>query len=90
MVDEVHAHVKEMLEVGTIYPSQSPWCKTVMLVYKNDGGLWFCICFHKLNVRTKKNSYSLPWIQEAIESLVGTGCFSCFDLKASFLADSNG
>ena len=24
MVDEVHAHVKEMLEVGAIHPSQSP------------------------------------------------------------------
>ena len=26
MVEEVRAHVKEMLEVGAICPSQSPWC----------------------------------------------------------------
>ena len=35
-----------------------------------------------LNTRTKKDSYPLPHIQEAIESLVGAGYFSCLDLKA--------
>ena len=40
--------------------------------------------FHKLNTRTKKESYPLPWIQEAIESLVGVGYFSCLDLKVGF------
>ena len=69
MVEEVRAHVKEMLEVGAICPSQSPWCNAVMLVRKKDGGLHFCIDFCKLNVRTKKDSYPLPCIQEAIESL---------------------
>ena len=60
MVDEVHAHMKEMLEVGAIYPSQSPWCNVVVLVCKKDKSLCFCIDFHKLNVRTKKDSYLLP------------------------------
>ena len=54
MVEEVRAHVKEMLEVGAICPSQSPWCKAVVLVRKKDGGLCFCINFCKLNTRTKK------------------------------------
>ena len=64
--------------------SQSLWCNTVVLVYKKDRGLCFCIDFCKLNARTKKDSYPLPWIQEAIESLVGAGYFSCLDLKAEF------
>ena len=33
---------------------------------------------------TKKDSYPLPRIQEALESLVGAGYFSCLDLKSSF------
>ena len=32
----------------------------------------------------KKNSYPLPRIQEALESLVGAGHFSCLDLKSGF------
>ena len=80
-MDEVHAHVKEMLEVSAICPSQSPWCNVVVLMCKKDRGLCFCIDFHKLNSRTKKDSHLLPEIQEAIESLVGAGCFSCLDLK---------
>ena len=84
MVDEVHAHVKEMLEVGTIDPSESPWCNAVVLVHRTDRGLHFCIDFCKLNARTKKDSYSCPQIQEAIESLVGAGYFSCLDLIVGF------
>ena len=84
MVDEVHAHMKEMLETGTIHPSQSPWCNAAVLVHKKDGGLCFCIDFCKLNARTKKEFYPLPQIQEAIESFVGAGCFSYLDLKVGF------
>ena len=76
--------MKEMLEVGMICPSQSPWCNDVVLVCKKDGSLQFCIDFCTLNVRSKKDSYPFPWIQEAIESLVGTGYFSFLDLKAQF------
>ena len=76
--------MKEMVEVGTICSSQSPWCNAVVLVRKKDGGLHFWIDFHKLNARTKKDSHPLPHIQEAIESLVGVGYFSCLDLKAGF------
>ena len=32
----------------------------------------------------KKDSYLLPWIQEALESLVGADHFSCLDLKSGF------
>ena len=84
MVEEVCAHIKEMLEVGMICPSQSPWCNAVVLVSKKDRGLCFCNDFRKLNVRTKKDSYPLQWIQEAIKGLVGVGYFSCLDLKAGF------
>ena len=82
MVDEVHTNVQQMLEVGTICPSQSPWCNAVVLVHKKDGGLHFCIYFCKLNARTKKDSYLLLCIPEAIKSFIGAGYFSCLDLKA--------
>ena len=47
--------MNDMLQVGAIQPSSSPWCNAVVLIQK-DGGLRFCIDFRKLNVRTKKDS----------------------------------
>ena len=73
-----------MLESGVIRCSQSPWCNAVVLVQKKDGSLQFCIDFCCLNACTKKDSYPLPRIQEALESLVGAGHFSCLDLKSRF------
>ena len=45
MVEEVRNHLKEMLELGAIRPSQSAWCNAVVLVRKKDGSLRFCIDF---------------------------------------------
>ena len=84
MVEEVRNHLREMLEASAIRPSQSTWCNAVVLVRKKDGGLCFCIDFCHLNACMKKDSYPLPRIQEALESLVGAGHFSCLDLKSRF------
>ena len=45
LVKEVQSHLREMLESGTIRPSQSAWCSAVVLVRKKDGGLHFYIDF---------------------------------------------
>ena len=45
MVDEVQAHVKEMLEVGAICPSQGPLYNAAVLVCKKDGGQHFLLTF---------------------------------------------
>ena len=60
LVEEVWEHIQEMLEGGAICPSQSPWCNAVVLVCKKDGGLQFCIDFHRLNSWTKKDAYPIP------------------------------
>ena len=82
LVEEVWNHLQEILESGTIRPSQSVWCNVVVLVRKKDGSLQFCIDFCCLNACTKKDSFPLPRIQEALESLVGAEHFSCLDLKS--------
>ena len=70
LLEEVHASLHDMLDVGVICPSQSPWCNAVVLVRKKDGTLHFCVDFCRLNTCTKKDSYALPQIQEALESIV--------------------
>ena len=73
-----------MLDRGAIRPSQSPWCNAVVLVCKKNGDLQFCIDFCKLNNWTKKDAFPLPWMQETMESMVGTQFFSTMDLKSDF------
>ena len=70
-VEEVRWHIQEMLDGGVIRPSQSPWCNAIVLVWKKDGTLRFCIDFRRLNARTKKDSYPILRGPETMESLVG-------------------
>ena len=42
--EEVCKHLDEMLRIGSIRRSNSPWVSAVVLVHKKDGALRFCIC----------------------------------------------
>ena len=67
--DEVCKHLREMLEIGAIRKSNSPWASPVVLVRMKDGSLRFCIDLCQLNARTVKDAYSLPRIKDALDSL---------------------
>ena len=72
MYDEVEAHIQEMLDVGAIRPSNSLWASAVILVWKEDGKLQFCVLdLQKLNARTIKDAYSLPRIDRTLDCLHG-------------------
>ena len=83
-VDEVREHLKLMLDARAIRPSNSPWCNAVVLVWKKDSTLHFCIDFHCLNALTRKDSHPLPCICKTLESLVGSAYYSTFDLTLGF------
>ena len=84
MYDEVKAHIQEMLNLGAIRPSDSPWASAIVLVRKKDGRLRFCIDLRRLNNRTIKDAYSLPKIESILDSLIGAQIFSTLDLKAGY------
>ena len=71
MYEEVRKHLKEMLEIDAICPSHSPWASPVVLVCKKDGKFQFCIDLRKLNSHTIKDSYSIPRIEDTLDSLNG-------------------
>ena len=82
--EEVRKHLNEMLEIGAIRKSNSSWSSAVVLVRKKDGSLRFCIDLRKLNVRTVKDAYSLPRIEDSLDSLNGSCIFTSIDLKAGY------
>ena len=65
--EEVRKHLDEMLRMGVIRKSNSPWASVVVLVHKKDGALRLCIDLRKLNERTVKDAYSLPRIDAGLK-----------------------
>ena len=57
---------------------------TVVLVWKKDGSLRFCIDLGKLNNWTIKDAYLLPHINETLDSLQGSQWFSLLNLKSGY------
>ena len=56
----------------------------VILVCKKDGKLQFCIDLRRLNAHTIKDSYSLPRIEDTLDSLNGADWFMALDLKLGY------
>ena len=71
MNNEFREHLKEMLEISAIWPSHSHWASQVVFLHKKGGKLQFCIDLRKLNAHTIKDSYSLPRMEDTLDSLNG-------------------
>ena len=84
MIKEVKDHLQKLLDTGIIKPSASPWASPVVLVRKSNGSLRFCIDYRQLNLRTVKDSYALPRIDELIDNLAGNTYFSSLDMRSGY------
>ena len=82
--DAVEQKIKEMLEVGVIRPSNSPWAACPVLVTKPDGSVRWCVDWRKLNEVTVKDSYPMPRVDECLERMEGAQWFSSLDLQHGY------
>ena len=65
---------------GVIEPSISEWSAAPVLVRKISGELRYCIDYPALNAKTVKDNYSLPLINDCLDSLFGKKLFCVLDL----------
>ena len=76
--------LNEMLEVGVIEPSSSPWASPVCLVKKKDDTYRFCVDYRRVNAVSRKDAYPLPDIQDALDNLRGSCYFATIDLLSGY------
>jgi len=81
---EVGNLLEEMQQQGVIEPSNSPWASPVVLVYKKDRSLRFCIEYRKLNKVSRKDSYTLPRVDDLLDSLSDAQWFSTLELRSGY------
>jgi hypothetical protein len=82
--DEIEKAIKELLAMGHIRPSKSPFASSVVLVLKKDGTLRMCIDYRALNKKTIMNRYPIPRINELMDELHRVVFFTKIDLRSGY------
>jgi hypothetical protein len=68
--DEIKKAIQELLKMGHIWPSSSPFASSVVLVKKKEGTMTMCIDYRSLNKNTIKNRSLIPRIDELINGVL--------------------
>lgn len=84
MTKIMYDEIDEMLRLGVIEPSNSPWCSPVLLVKKKNNEYRLCYDGRALNEVTRPDSYPLPNIDRILSLLRGAKYISSIDLRKAF------
>ena len=81
---EVEKQIAELLLLGLIEPSSSPYGAPIVFVPKPDGSLRMCIDYRLLNSQTIKNKFPLPRVDQMFDQLQGASVFTSLDLQSGY------
>ena len=81
---EMAQQVAELIRLGKIRPSTSPYASPVVFAPKPGGALRMCIDYRGVNAITIRNRYPVPRIDDLIDKLASARVFSAFDLKSGY------
>jgi hypothetical protein len=83
-LQELKMQLKELLDLGLIRPSVSPWGAPFIFIRKKDGSWRLCIDYRQLNKATIKNQYPLSRIDHLFDQMKGAMVFSKIDLRSGY------
>ncbi|CAM4626935.1 unnamed protein product, partial [Lepidochelys olivacea] len=81
---DLEREVRDMLDLGVIQPSASPWASPVVLVPKKDGSVRFCVDYRKLSAITVSDAYPMPRPDELLDKLGGARYLTTMDLTKDY------
>jgi hypothetical protein len=80
-LQELRMKLKELLDLGLIRPSVSPWGAPLIFIRKKNGFWRLCIDYRQLNKATIKNQYPSPRIDDMFNKMKDATMFSKIDLQ---------
>ena len=84
MYEEVRQHLQHLEQCGIIQRSCSPWAAPVVLALKSSDKLRMCIDYRQLNLKTIKDSYALPRLEDITDNFVCCDLFSSLDMRSGY------
>ena len=84
MYEELRQHLSQLLEIGVIEESSSPYSSPIVIVRKKTGEIRLCVDFRKLNSKTIPDNYRIPTIEELIDTLGDASWFATLDLSSGY------
>ena len=81
---ELQIQLNELLQMGFIRLSVSPWGTPVLIVKNKNGTLRLCIDFKERNEITTKNACPSPQVDDLFDQPQGTRVFSKIDLRSRY------
>ncbi len=80
----IEEKIQQMLKLGVIELSRSPWSSPIVLVPKPDGTLRFCNNFRRLNEVSEFDEYPMPRVDELLDRLGRARYISTLDLTKGY------
>ncbi|XP_033728194.1 uncharacterized protein LOC117317492 [Pecten maximus] len=84
MKETIRREMDQMLTMGVIEPSESPYAAPVVIVKKKDGSNRFCIDYRQINRVTVFDAEPMPNADDIFSRLAGHRYFSRLDLSKGY------
>ena len=81
---ELRKQLNELMDLGLIQESCSPWGAPVLFVKKKDNSMRLCIDYRELNKVTIRNKYPFPRIEDLFDQLRRAKVFYKIDLRSGY------
>jgi hypothetical protein len=82
--DQIRKELDQMIKMGVIEESNSPWSSPVVLIPKPDGSIRFCIDYRRVNDITQPDAFPLPRIEDLIDKIGKAKYLTKIDLSRGY------